>query len=102
MHQNAQETYDYLCEVPAISFQEVINSDQWEVMQYTGLKDRNGVEIYENDMLSFLVGGQRYPHLVEFEKGQFIAGIPLFVIEEKHQAEVIGNIYENPELLKQT
>lgn len=78
-----------------------------EVMQYTGLKDKHGKEIYEGDVLSFFgkkvaivvfesLGGWCYkwisePHLtLRSSPEPFFHNINLF--------EVIGNIYENPEL----
>lgn len=69
-----------------------------KVMQYTGLKDKNGVEIYEGDLIDF--GGG--PFKVIFEKGCFYSWTPYdseFLHLINHLSEVIGNIYENPELL---
>lgn len=64
-------------------------------MQYTGLKDRNGKEIYEGDLCND--GSQ-----VQFVGGRWIlfynGGDYEDLIGE--QDEVIGNIYENPELIK--
>lgn len=75
------------------------------LVQYTGLKDKNGVEIYEGDV----VRGIFYNHEPEigkvdwYEKGAGfnIFGYPMN-INGLHDIEVIGNIYENPELLKDT
>lgn len=65
-----------------------------EVMQYTGLKDRNGKEIYEGDVVGDTFAG--VPELVTFEDGRFSTkkGFDLAKVE------ILGNIYENPELLK--
>jgi len=80
------------------------------LMQHTGLKDKNGKEIYEGDIVNFL---ENYgfagwhesdnPGVVEFNKGQYLVkGSQMSLAGDisHHGLEVIGNIYENPELLK--
>lgn len=101
------------------------NGEEWEipVMQYTGLKDKNGKEIYEGDILQFSnkrewyrtdMFNMRLLGRTEKEKQEFldrqpyerrIVTIPkdyewLLSTEIQTEWEVIGNIYENPELLK--
>jgi len=71
-----------------------------EIMQYTGLKDKNDNEIYEGDI--FKKGRARF--IIEFRDGAFeMIGINIIsVIRLSHSyrdIEIIGNIYENPELL---
>lgn len=76
-----------------------------ELMQYTGLKDKDGVEIYEGDILNY--GHYKNSHKVIYrnacfwgesiERGDPI-GIGLYNALE--DLEVTGNIYENPELLE--
>lgn len=70
-----------------------------DLMQYTGLKDKNGVEIYEGDILEF--DGQKL-NPVEFEYCEFIArpfALSPQAPNSQEVFEVIGNIHENPELV---
>jgi hypothetical protein len=68
-----------------------------ELMQYTGLKDKNGKEIYEGDILK-RNGENGFIQTVKWDDmGMWnIAGANT----ADYPIEVIGNIYENPELLK--
>ena len=82
-----------------------------EIMQWTGLKDKNGVEIYEGD---FLMAGDAYLGVIKYHstRAQFIGkNIGETFQEDEYDtlytkngrfnsAKVIGNIYENPELLE--
>ena len=82
----------------AIHQQTTKESDQYHLMQYTGLKDKNGVEIYEGDFIKYRndVGNTatNLDRVVTFEGGSF-------GIRNPRNYEVIGNIYENRELLKE-
>jgi uncharacterized phage protein (TIGR01671 family) len=96
--------------------QKVARFDDVELMQYTGLKDKNGVEIYEGDILRVL-----NDNIGEYECGEVVMGglglwairlcglkVPVFefidnrlsIVHSTERIEVIGNIYENPELLE--
>lgn len=63
------------------------------VMQYTGLKDRNGVEIYDGDIVEW--GNDVIEH-VFFDDGSFVTESSLI----DSCMLVIGNIYQNPELFE--
>ncbi len=93
-----------------------IEIDEFEVVkketvsQWTGLLDKNDVEIYEGDIVKFIPSGE-YGKVTTFGKSQNL-GIewensktafftPMFYLGCESELEIIGNIYENPELLGQ-
>lgn len=80
------------------------SAEDFTIMQFTGLVDKNGKEIYEGDILSWLALGdtERTPVIWDDkDNGGFAAGDTYLRGLEVKEAEVIGNIYENKELLDQ-
>ena len=75
-------------------------SDNGILMQYTGLKDCNGKEIYEGDIVKpFSIEKTKNLSIIVYEFNQFrIKGTYLYWNWDLKQVEVVGNIYENPEL----
>jgi len=85
------------------------NKEKWAkenrlFLQFTGLKDKNGKEIYEGDIVE---ASWKLKYEIIFDNGTFMVvgqeekANNYFIPQICHLSEVIGNIYENPELLKQ-
>jgi|WetSurSiteA1Bulk_404760.scaffolds.fasta_scaffold35536_3 uncharacterized phage protein (TIGR01671 family) len=78
-----------------------------DIMQFTGLRDKNGKEIYDGDILRqyLKIGGKKLKRIgfVEYESGSFLfskEGRDSYYVGNQFCIfEVIGNLYENPELL---
>ena len=84
----------------------IVNNDL-KLMQSTGLKDKNGKEVFIGDIIKCTRG---CPHEVYLEKaygGKYIGGMPAVYLKGIREGyawtgaeEILGNIYENPELLE--
>lgn len=70
-----------------------VTSDEFEVMQFTGLTDKSGKEIYEGDIVFTFIGGLPFNLKVKWEGGEYKA------INNANEHAVVGNIFENPEIL---
>ena len=69
-------------------------------MQCTGLKDKNGTLIYEGDIVNYsCLPGYSDIYACTFNNGSFLIG-GLLISNTHLKSEVIGNIYESPELLE--
>ncbi|WP_242691278.1 YopX family protein [Cytobacillus praedii] len=113
----------------SVFLNETIEENQYPLMQYTGLKDRNGKEIYEGDILRVWQEDEYIPNrdsgggIIDYDcekgfsqigkvgfKGGSFDYSTIKTLDGKHEEihapidwinnyEVIGNIYENPELI---
>lgn len=86
-----------------------LHFDDYEcIMQSTGLFDRNGKEVFIGDIVKCTRGCSHEVYLEKEYGGTFIGGMPAIYLKGLGEGyawteyeEIIGNIYENPELLEE-
>ena len=110
---NAEQTYDFLKGapeiIPADSFGEVLEDKDFIVMQCTGLKDKNGKLIYEGDIVkaNYITPiGENKEKIctIKFNRCAFwihYDSFASYLANEECAYEIIGNIYENKDLLNE-
>jgi hypothetical protein len=80
------------------------NFEDIDLMQCTGLKDKNNKEIYEGDIV--FLHGSKYKVIFKTEGARFVLRNNEFELEitfinnNNKRMEVLGNVYENPELME--
>jgi hypothetical protein len=77
----------------------------FNLIQYTGLKDEYGDEIYEGDIVT--LHNSKYKVIFNSKEARFVLKDPFFEMDipftnnNNERMEIVGNIYENPELIKE-
>ena len=110
--EDGYDEIDYIafskCDVHYVDSSQVVGVEQYELMQYTGLKDKNGKEIWEGDILKHSEYGScevvnKFGGFgIEAKTSSWISsGFHSFSTRsaDYEHCEVIGNIYEDGHLL---
>lgn len=90
-----------------LKFEDKRNGEDVALMQSTGLKDKNGKEVFVGDIIKCTRGCLHEVYIEKEYGGTYFGGMPAVYLKDlgegyawtEHE-EIIGNIYENPELLE--
>ena len=103
MFYNVEHEYDFYEDCES-SFGDILDMpERYEVMQYVGIKDKNGKKIFEGDIVKL---DEDEVCFIEWDKYDYSYRIKNKEVDDilsgfrPKDFEVIGNIYENPELLE--
>ena len=84
------------------------DADEVELMQSTGLFDKNGKEVFVGDIIKCTRGCLHEVYIEKEYGGTYFGGMPAIYLKDLREGyawteheEIIGNIYENPELLEE-
>jgi len=88
---------------------DALDTDNFEIEQLTGLKDVNGKDIYDGDIVksNYKYAQPKISQIIMADGNSYIAGEDLatgnemLVSDHVEEIEVIGNVHENPELLEE-
>lgn len=89
------------------SFDFYLEDENATIMQSTGLKDKNGKEVFVGDIIKCTRGCLHEVYIEKEYGGTYCGGMPAVYLKGLREGyawteheEIIGNIYENPELLE--
>ena len=90
-----------------LKFEDERNGEDVILMQSTGLKDKNGKEVFVVDIIKCTRGCLHEVYIEKEYGGTYFGGMPAIYLKDLREGyawteheEIIGNIYENPELLE--